>query len=237
MTPELKKALEMEKSFRTEYERRNPKRGTLNTDEATNAFYDWGTLAAPYAQYCHEHPAIAKEAKGILADIDKKIATVKQRSEREIASNAELKRLKGECARLEKKNQKKTRVWLAIGLPIMLLLTALVYWLVGDYMGLYLHELRNIWDIEAYFAFTPGGVILLVPLAFLVVYLVAAGRLNVGVVTLNEEYDRRKAQICESVENTAAREIQKLEESKEPYVNVIKASKSGSSFYYMKDMK
>ena len=238
MTPELKKAIELEQSYQKEIQKKSYHgKRELSVEEGVDAFYDWGTLAAPYAQYCYEHPEIAKEANDILADIDKKIATVKQRGEREIASHAELKRLQGECARLEKENKKKTRAWLSIGLPIMLLLMVLVYWLVGAYTEVYLHELGGILDIVVYFSFTPGGVILLVPLAFLVVYLVAAGRLNVGVVILNEKYERRKTQILESAENPVAHEIQKLEKSKEPYLNVIQASKSGSPFYYMKDKK
>ena len=237
MTRELKEAIQMEKRILAEYQKTHRRSGKVtDIDKVAQAMIDWGDLAMPYVQYCKEHPQISNEAWSVLADIDKKIAAVKQRSERTVASSAELKRLQDKRELLEKENKKKTKVWFAIGFPIMLLLTALVYWLVGSYVGVYLHELRNIWDLQAYFVITPGGVILLVPFAFLIGYLVAAGRLNNRVTALQDEYDRQEAWIRQQAESAAAEEIKCLEESKEPYENVIKAVKHGGVFYYMQEL-
>lgn len=223
MTPELKKAIELEQSYQKEIQKKSYHgKRELSVEEGVDAFWNWGKFAGSFVDYCHAHPQIAKEAKAQLKEIDNRIANIKRKGDRELASNAELKRKRGAVERIRAQKQKKQRLLLAIGIPVALALTALLYWFLGSQFGLYLHELNNTWDFHIYFQ--QVGAILFAPLvAFLIVYLVAVSKLNNKLADAQHEYSLQKDWIRQEAESNTLAEIRRLEESKKSYENVIRS--------------
>lgn len=221
MTPELKKAIEMEQSYLKEIQKKpyHDKR-ELSVEEGVDAFWTWGKFAGSFVDYCHAHPQIAKEAREILNNIDRRIEEVKQQGERKIGANAQLKRAKREHALLEAKTKKKKNLWLGLGLLLTALITVVVYGIGEWALELYLN---GIWDDSGYLAYAARGLFLLVPLVYLIICSTAFGRMNSVLEGLRAQCDAIYEQLRITVDADCFFDIEKLEESKESYENVIRA--------------